>query len=160
MDIGKHKHCLSDEEGDICEEITNDRKGFRRIVHLVKKHGIALVAMEATGGYERKLLLYLAENKVPVALVEASRVRSHARSAGILAKTDKLDAAVIAHFASCHPPRLYKAQSQTFLQLRELNHRIHQITRMMSHLNNQPTYVLCCNGREFAFIVYNRSLFQ
>ena len=38
--------CLSDEEGDICEEITNDRKGFRRIMHIV--------AMEATGGYERK----------------------------------------------------------------------------------------------------------
>jgi len=132
IDIAKHNHYICDEQGEVSEEITNDKKGFRRILHLVKKHGFELVVMEATGGYERQVLLHLAEKNVPVALVEASRVRSHARSAGVYAKTDKLDAKVIAHFASCHPPRLYKLQSKTILQLRELNHRLYQITKMMS----------------------------
>lgn len=61
-----------------------------------------------------------------------TRVRNHARCAGIFAKTDKLDARVIAHFASCHPPRLYRLKSPIFQELRGLNHRKDQLVGLRS----------------------------
>lgn len=60
----------------------------------------ALVVMEATGGYERPLACALAAAKVPVAIVNPRQVRDFARSMGRLAKTDRIDARVLARFGS------------------------------------------------------------
>ena len=128
IDIGKHSLHFSDEEGKLYGETLNNKKGYATVLALCKKQGIELVVLEASGGYERNIILALAQKKVPVALVEASRVRNYARSAGILAKTDKLDARVIAQFGSCHNPRPFQPQSASFRKLRELNHRLTQIT--------------------------------
>ena len=58
----------------------------------------AIVVLEASGGYEMPLLVALAVAGVPAAAVNPRQVRDFARSMGRLAKTDRLDAAAIAHF--------------------------------------------------------------
>ena len=128
IDIGKHSLHFSDGEGKLYGETENTKRGCSTIARLCKKQGIDLVVMEASGGYERNILLFLSEKEVPVALVEASRVRNYARAAGVLAKTDKLDAKIIAQFGLSHNPRPFQAQSSSFRKLREINHRLSQIT--------------------------------
>jgi transposase len=62
--------------------------------------GPALIVLEATGGYEVPVLGALAQAELPVSLVAPGRVRAFARAAGQLAKTDRLDAAVLARYAA------------------------------------------------------------
>jgi transposase len=64
------------------------------------------VVLEASGGYERRLLERLAEEELPVALVNPRNIREFARASGRLAKTDAIDAAMLAHFAEVMKPEL------------------------------------------------------
>lgn len=83
--------------------------GFRTIVeHLAERRAEGLevlAAVEATGGYERALVEALLAAELPVAVVNPKRVRAYARGVGILAKTDRLDARVIARYAREVRPR-------------------------------------------------------
>jgi transposase len=63
-----------------------------------------LIALEATGGYEATVAATLASTGLPVAVVNPRQVRDFARATGLLAKTDILDARVIAHFAEAICP--------------------------------------------------------
>jgi transposase len=79
---------------------TNDKAGIRKICKFLTKMQPVLVVFESTGGYEMPLYISLSQSGVPVAPVNPRQVRDFARSMGILAKTDSIDARVIAHFAS------------------------------------------------------------
>ena len=76
-----------------------DEDGLERLVLQLDRLRPRLIVMEASGGYERLLAAALAAASLPVAVVNARHVRDFARSQGKLAKTDRLDAAVIAHFS-------------------------------------------------------------
>jgi transposase len=80
----------------------NDAQGFAALVRLARKRS-ACVVLEATGGYERGLARALAAAGVPFRRVNARRVRDFAKAAGILAKTDRVDARVIALYGT-HVP--------------------------------------------------------
>ena len=75
-----------------------DEAGVEDLVQRLLELGPRLVVLEATGGYEVPLVVALGMAKVPVAVVNPRQVRDFARSLGKLAKTDRLDAAAIAHF--------------------------------------------------------------
>ena len=77
---------------------TQDEEGFTELATRLKQVRPQLVVMEASGGYERLLTAALATAELPVAVVNPRQVRDFARSQGKLAKTDRLDAAVIAQF--------------------------------------------------------------
>lgn len=85
-----------------------------------------LVVMEATGGYERPLHIILSRLGIPVAVVNPRPVRDYAKSQGFLAKTDALDAHVIAMFGDHTRPRP-EALSEADLELRELLSRRRQL---------------------------------
>jgi transposase len=78
----------------------NNRVGIGRLVKMLAKLKPTLVAFESSGGSEMPMYLALSEAGIPAAPVNPRQVRDFARSMGILAKTDKLDAMVIARFAS------------------------------------------------------------
>jgi transposase len=82
----------------------NERYGIDKLVKMLVKLDPALVVFEATGGYEIPLFLRLDEAGLPVAPVNARQVRDFAKSTGKLAKTDVLDARVIAHFGRAVQP--------------------------------------------------------
>jgi transposase len=70
-----------------------------------------LIVVEATGGYEEAVVLALFEAGLPVALVSPQRVRQYAKAKGLLAKTDQLDAQILADFGKNIQPRLFVGKS-------------------------------------------------
>jgi transposase len=82
----------------------NDAEGITALVARLTPMAPTLVVLEATGGYEAVVALELGTAKLPVAVVNPRQVRDFARASGQLAKTDRLDAAVLAHFAEAIRP--------------------------------------------------------
>ena len=83
----------------------NDTQGIAQLLARVKAQPVALVVMEASGGYETAAATTLAAAGVPVAMVNPKQVRDYAKARGLLAKTDRLDAQVLAGFGrDLHPP--------------------------------------------------------
>ncbi len=78
--------------------VSQDQEGIDDLVVQFQSLNPQCVVMEATGGYEMPMATALAAAGVPVAVVNPRQVRDFARSQGKLAKTDRIDAAVIAHF--------------------------------------------------------------
>jgi transposase len=85
-------------------EATNDERGIRSVVRRLRKENVALAALEATGGLEQPAAAALALAGVRVAIVNPRQVRDFAKATGKLAKTDRLDAVVLAHFAEAVRP--------------------------------------------------------
>jgi len=101
--------------------LPNSQKGCTALLRRLRElPGPALVVAEASGAYERLLLEALERAAVPHALVNPGRVRDFARGSGQLAKTDRLDAAMIARFAEVTRPRLRTTPSPARRRLREL----------------------------------------
>lgn len=81
-------------------QLSNNESGFSKLLGKLVKLSPTLIVMEPTGGYEAPLAAALVSEGLPVAVVNARQIRFYARSIGKLAKTDKLDAMIIAEFAS------------------------------------------------------------
>ena len=84
--------------------VANDAAGVARLVEQLRRLGPALVVLEGTGGRERGALGALAVGGVPVVAVNPRQARDFARATGKLAKTDRIDAAALAHFAEAVRP--------------------------------------------------------
>lgn len=98
----------------------NDPAGHARIVHALKDAGASRIVLEATGGYERVIVAELAAAGLPVVVVNPRQVRDFAKATGRLAKTDAIDAKVLALFAiAIQPPLrpLDDPQTQVFAEL-------------------------------------------
>lgn len=79
--------------------VENSAAGIERLVSTVRATGAALIVVEATGGYETALVTTLAEAGLPVVLINPRQLRAFATAVGELAKTDAIDARIIARFA-------------------------------------------------------------
>lgn len=111
--------------------LANDEAGVAACVALAAESEPALVALEPSGGLERPLLAELAAAELPAALVNPRRVREFARAAGLLAKTDALDAAVLAHFAEALRPEPRALPDAASAALRELVARRRQLRALL-----------------------------
>src|SRR6516162_10299817 len=85
--------------------VSNEAAGHAALIARLRPLRSKRIVLEATGGYERALWLALSEAGLVAAVVNPRQVREFARAAGRLAKSDRLDAAVIAHFAETFAPR-------------------------------------------------------
>jgi transposase len=85
-------------------DVGNDEKGISKLVERLKVVNPALIVLESTGGLEVSAITELYAAGLAVALVNPGRVREFARSLGLLAKTDKLDARLLARFAEAVKP--------------------------------------------------------
>jgi transposase len=127
IDIGKAR--LDVAVGKSGEEWSadNDPTGiFSTVEHLIRLRP-ALIVMESTGGLEVPLMLALSKAGLPFAQVHPGRVRNFARSTGLLAKTDKLDAHMLAHFAEAVQPALTCFPGEAEQQLNALMLRRRQL---------------------------------
>ncbi len=84
--------------------VTNNQGGIATLVTRLKRLGVSRIVLEASGGYEIAAVAELAAAGLPVAVVNPRQVRDFARATGRLAKTDKIDAEVLAHFAQLIQP--------------------------------------------------------
>jgi transposase len=100
-----------------------------------------LVALEATGGFETIATAALAAAGLPVVVVNPAQVRSFARALGRRAKTDPIDAAVIAHFAAATEVEVRPLKDEATRLLGELVGRRRQITEMIRAEHNRARRV-------------------
>jgi transposase len=109
-----------------------DGDGLAELVRRLTPLAPALVVMEASGGYESIVAVTLAEAGLSVAIVNPRQVRRFAEAVGRLAKTDAIDAAVIAHFAQAVRPPVRPLPDASIAQLQELLGRRRQLVVMVN----------------------------
>ena len=85
--------------------VGNDTAGYADLIGRLRPFRVKRIVLEATGGYERALFLALTEAGLVAAIMNPRQIRDFARAAGRLAKTDRLDAEIIAHFAEVFSPK-------------------------------------------------------
>lgn len=121
-------------------QFSNDGRGHQELVErLAAMDPSVQVICEASGGYERALLVALERDGIDFSLVQASRVRQYARACGLLAKTDAIDAQLLARFGQAIAPPPSKAVPEAQRQLRELeDHRRHLVRLLVAEQNRRP----------------------
>lgn len=133
-------------------------EGLMELVsHLEAEGGtVAAVAMEATGGLEHLPAAFLAARSVPVAVVNPRQVRDFARATGRLAKTDAIDAEVIARFAEAIKPRLTTVPDEAEKAFSELLGRRRAVVRMLTAEKNRlgQAVTAAVKARISAHIIY------
>ena len=111
--------------------ISYDEADIVELVSHLEDLDPALVVLEASGGLELPLVASLAAAALPVVVVNPRQVRDFARATGTLAKTDALDAAVLAHFADAIRPSLRPLRDEETQVLNSLVARRHQVMTML-----------------------------
>lgn len=109
----------------------NDEAGIDQLVAQVRAWRPQLVVLEATGGWETAVAAGLASGGLPVAIVNPRHMRDFAKATGKLAKTDRIDALTIAHFAQAIRPQVRKLPDAQERALRELVTRRRQLVEML-----------------------------
>jgi len=115
----------------------NDQKGVDALVNKLNRIDAELTVFESTGGYELLAASSLAEAGLPVVIVNPRQVRNFAKATGILAKTDALDARVIAHFAQAVKPDVRPLKDAETSELTALVTRRRQIVEMIVAESNR-----------------------
>ena len=110
--------------------LANDPAGLVELVGRLRPLGPALVVLEATGGFERAAVAALAEAGLPVVAVNPRQARDFARALGRLAKTDAIDAAVLAEFAERVRPEVRPLLDAQARLLADLMARRRQLVEM------------------------------
>ncbi len=127
--------------------VTRDSAGLVELVERLRRLQPRLIVLEATGGYEQVVAAAIAAEALPLAVVNPRQIRDFARASGRAAKTDRLDAEVIAHFADVvrpEPRALPDAARRAFAELvarrRQLIEIIVAENNRMEHLS-QPRLI-------------------
>lgn len=116
-------------------------EGIAALAAFCKVHGVELVAMEASGGYEKRPFALLWAQGIPVAILNPRAVRRFAEGMGLLEKTDRIDAGVIAWFAQVKRIVPCEPASAAQEQLKALVIRLRQLTDLRTAQANQRRLV-------------------
>ena len=123
------------------QRFANTPAGIAQLAQHCHRHPIELVAMEATGGYERQAFALLSEQGLQVAILNPRAVRQFAQSMGRLEKTDRIDAAMIAWFAEVNGSRPSTLSRPGQQHLRALVTRLRQLTELRTAQKNQQRLI-------------------
>jgi len=115
----------------------NGESGITQIVSYLKKQAPTLTVMEATGGLEKLLAAALVEADIPVVVVNPRQVRDFAKAKGKLAKTDSIDATILAEFACDIHPEIRSLPDKATEEIKALMVRRQQIQGMITMENNR-----------------------
>ena len=117
--------------------VARDGAALEQLVGKLRTIAPSLIVLEATGGFETVVAAALAAAGLPLAVVNPRQIRAFAKACGQLAKTDKLDAAVIAHFADAVQPPARGVPDEAARALAELLTRRRQLIGMMTAERNR-----------------------
>jgi transposase len=120
-----------------CWSEPNDESGISRLVQRLATLAPALIVLEATGSLERPLAAALVYAQLPVVVINPRQVRDFARATGQLAKTDRIDAAVLALFAERVRPEVRELADEALQELDALMTRRRQLLEMITAEHNR-----------------------
>jgi transposase len=137
IDVSKARLDIAVHEPTTCWQVDNTDRGIAELVMRLKELGPALILLEATGGFELPLVVELMHARLPVCVSNPRRVRDFARSTGQLAKTDKLDARILAQMAAVLRPEPRPLPTDEEEQLTALLTRRRQLLDMLTVEKNR-----------------------
>jgi len=117
--------------------VPNSSKGMQELVQRLREFQVALIVLEASGGLERRAVAALAGAGLPVVAVNPRQVRDFAKATGKLAKTDTIDAAVLALFAERIRPERRPIKDAATQELEALVVRRRQVVQMITAEKNR-----------------------
>lgn len=117
--------------------VSNDDAGIRDVVKRLKAMRPSRIVMEATGGYQVPLSVALAGAGLPVVVMNPRQVRDFAKSRGYLAKTDRIDARVLAEFGERNRPEVRPLKDEQTRELDALVNRRRQLKDMLTSEKNR-----------------------
>ena len=119
------------------QRFANTAAGIAELLAWIRPHAAERIVFESTGPYQKAAVGTLLAEGLPVVVVNARQVRDFAKAMNYLAKTDAIDAAVIAHFGEVAQTTVRPLESQEIRDLRELYDRRGQLVRMLAVEKNQ-----------------------
>jgi transposase len=137
VDIGKNTLDIAVSNLKETRQFQNDHKGITNAVSYISSLKPAKIVLEATGKYETPLAAQLQVNRLPVVIVNPRQVRDYARATGILAKTDRIDAQILALFGMQVKPEIRLLPDQKAREMSSLLARRRQIIEMLTAENNR-----------------------
>ena len=123
--------------GTKAQRFDNDGAGYEAVAESLKGWTINRIVLEATGGLERHLVAALAAARLPVVVVNPRHVRDFARATGRLAKSDAIDADVLAEFGQAISPQVRPIADSQHLVFKELVARRRQLVQMHTAESNR-----------------------
>lgn len=136
IDVSKATLDIAQEDGTV-QHVTNNARGIAELVTQLQAMSPVLVVLEATGIYHHSVTAALLAGGIPVAVVNPRQVRDFARSIGQLAKTDRLDAHVLARFAAVVKPAVRPLPDEATHELAALVDRRRQLVDMLTAERNR-----------------------
>lgn len=121
--------------------VENDERGVRTLVERLRVMPLTLIVLEATGGYERLAAAALVAAGLPVVVVNPRQVRDFAKATGQLAKTDRIDADILARFADVVRPAIRAIPDAEARELDALLTRRRQLLEMLQAERNRTGQV-------------------
>jgi transposase len=118
-------------------QVDNSDAGAATLAEQLRAYTPERIVLEATGGYESVVVAALVSEQLPVVVVNPRQVRDFARATGQLAKTDQLDAHVLAHFAAAIQPAIRPLPDATTRALSALVARRRQLQDMLTAEQNR-----------------------
>lgn len=137
IDVSKHRLDVHARPSSEAWSVDNDVKGHARLAEKLSAMNPTLVVLEATGGYQAAVAAELAAAKLAVAIVNPRQVRDFAKATGKLAKTDEIDAAVLAHFAEAVRPEPRPMPDELTVEIQALVVRRRQLIDMRTAETNR-----------------------
>src|SRR5262247_159712 len=142
IDVSKSELVVASRPEGNASIVGNDEGGIQDLLQQLRLRSPALVVVEATGGYERALVAALAAAGIPLVVANPRQVRDYARSTGQLAKTDRIDAQILALFAERVRPEPRPLPDEATRTLAALLTRRRQILEMMTAERNRLTHAI------------------
>jgi transposase len=146
IDVGKDQLDVVIHERQRHFTVTNDAAGIRSLLSRLKRYSLERVVLEATGRREYALVVAMAERALPVIICQPIKVRRFAGAEGVLAKTDKIDAMILARYAAKMQPPVRPLATGNLRKIRDLVARRRQLVEMSTMEKNRldvmPSYLL------------------
>jgi transposase len=137
IDISKEKLDIFVIPNNEYRQISYNKKEVNQLISWFKELGSCLIVLEATGGLEEYLARSLSNNDLEFCVLNPRKVRDFAKAEGILAKTDKIDAKVLAQYAEKMKPVTRPMISDSMNELKKLYHRRCQLQTMIKAEKNR-----------------------
>jgi transposase len=130
IDVGKDHLDVHLFERNLDIQVPNNPQGIRKLMTRLRRYTVTRIVAEATGRYERPLLEAAIDKGLPLVVVNPLNVRRYAGAIGQLAKTDTIDARLLAEFAARVQPRVNPNADKKLIELRDLLARRRQLIDM------------------------------
>ena len=137
VDTGKYQLDIYIRPLDIYFTVPNDDKGIKEAVKTIKKYKPERIVIEATGRLEMPFILACANANLPFTIANPIHVKRFAGAIGQRAKTDKLDAQLIAHYSEAIKPKLSQLKPDTMQAMSDLVTRRNQLLTMQTMEKNR-----------------------